>query len=137
MKSKILSGVKNLIRIGFLALAFAFPISWAGISVTGGALACIALQLASFGAFALAQSASSRLLGLAPHSCPANKTTGTKFVSLIVLSAFAQVGLAALLPFVALTAWWSIPLGGIALLVMAALSNFPTRVLDKIFHTEA
>ena len=135
MKDKILSISKTLIRIACMTLAFALPLSWVGLHVSGGIFVDVLLGALSVGAYSLSADVVRHLLGIPKGSCPIGSAQ-KKMMLQVVACSFAQVALAALLPFVALGAWWTVLAGGPILLVFVILTNFPTTLLSKAFAKE-
>ena len=132
----ILKITNTLIRIGFLAMAFCL-MSWipmAGVTFSGGFAWALALGAASAGVFALAMPLVHRALGIAPNSCPCGKTVWKLGLSFLGLSCLQVAAAALIVPsVVTLSGWLAVFPGGLILLLVAVLSNIPTRVLEALF----
>lgn len=135
MKERILSASNTLIRIAVMALAFALPLSWVGLQISGGILADVVLGALSVASYSLCSDVVRHLLGIPQGSCPIGSAQ-RKMTLQVVACSFAQVALAALLPFVSLGAWWTVLAGGPILLVFVIFTNVPTRLLSKAFAKE-
>lgn len=118
---------RTLIRVGFVALALAYPLSWAGFRVLGD-LHLFQLAACSVAFYSLCLIATEKVLGVPSGSCPIGPVK-KKLMLQAVASSFVQLLLAGLFPFVTITHWWTVLAGSLILLASVTVSNIPTKTL--------